>query len=100
TDYSRTFAAKEVTRKAQILSKPEPLYTEEARKNQVTGTVRLRLVLGASGSISGIVPVSRLPDGLTEKAIEAARRISFTPAEKDGRRVSQYVTIEYNFNIY
>jgi outer membrane biosynthesis protein TonB len=44
--------------------------------------------------------VSRLPDGLTEKAIEAARRISFTPAEKDGRKVSQYVTIEYNFNIY
>ena len=100
TDYSRTFAAREVTRKAQINSKPEPLYTEEARRNQVTGTVRLRLVLGASGSISGIVPVSRLPDGLTEKAIEAARRISFTPAEKDGRKVSQYVTIEYNFNIY
>jgi len=100
TDYSKTFAAREVTRKAQITSKPEPLYTEEARKNQVTGTVRLRLILGASGSVSGITPVSRLPDGLTEKAIEAARRISFTPAEKDGRKVSQYVTIEYNFNIY
>ncbi|HJR07389.1 MAG TPA: energy transducer TonB, partial [Pyrinomonadaceae bacterium] len=78
----------------------EPLYTEEARKNQVTGTVRLRLILGASGSVSGITPLTRLPDGLTEKAIEAARRIAFTPAEKDGRKVSQYVTIEYNFNIY
>jgi len=99
-DYSKPFAAREVTRKAQIISKPEPLYTEEARKNQVTGTVRLRLILGANGSVSGISPVSRLPDGLTEKAIEAARRISFTPAEKDGRKVSQYVTIEYNFNIY
>ncbi|HZH89791.1 MAG TPA: energy transducer TonB [Pyrinomonadaceae bacterium] len=99
-DYKKTFAAREVTRKAQITSKPEPLYTEEARKNQVTGTVRLRLILGASGAVSGITPVSRLPDGLTEKAIEAARRISFTPAEKDGRKVSQYVTIEYNFNIY
>jgi outer membrane biosynthesis protein TonB len=41
-----------------------------------------------------------LPDGLTEKAMEAARRIQFTPAEKDGRRVSQYATINYNFNIY
>ncbi|MDX6272579.1 MAG: hypothetical protein QOD28_3802 [Acidobacteriota bacterium] len=100
TDYSRTFAAKEVTRKAIITGKPEPLYTEEARKNQVTGTVRLRLVLGASGSISSISPVSRLPDGLTEKAIEAARRISFQPAEKDGRKVSQWIVIEYNFNIY
>jgi TonB family protein len=99
-DYSRTFNPREVTRKANITSKPEPLYTEEARKNQVTGTVRLRLILGASGSVSGITPLTRLPDGLTEKAIEAARRIAFTPAEKDGRKVSQYVTIEYNFNIY
>ena len=100
TDYNRTFKSGEVTRKAQIISKPEPLYTEEARKNQVTGTVRLRVILNASGSVSGISPISRLPDGLTEKAIEAARRISFKPAEKDGRKVSQYVQIEYNFNIY
>jgi TonB family protein len=100
TDYSRTFNPREVTRKANITSKPEPLYTEEARKNQVTGTVRLRLILSASGQVTGITPVTKLPDGLTEKAIEAARKISFTPAEKDGRKVSQYVTIEYNFNIY
>jgi TonB family protein len=99
-DYGRTFRVNEVTRKAQITSKPEPLYTEEARRNQVTGTVRLRLVLSASGQVTGITPVTKLPDGLTEKAIEAARKIGFTPAEKDGRKVSQYVTIEYNFNIY
>jgi TonB family protein len=99
-DYARTFRVNEVTRRAQIISKPEPLYTEEARRNQVTGTVRLRLILSASGQVSGITPLTRLPDGLTEKAIEAARKINFTPAEKDGRKVSQYVTIEYNFNIY
>jgi len=99
-DYSRTFRVNEVTRRAQITSKPEPLYTEEARRNQVTGTVRLRLILSASGQVAGITPLTKLPDGLTEKAIEAARKINFTPAEKDGRKVSQYVTIEYNFNIY
>ncbi|HEV7902477.1 MAG TPA: energy transducer TonB [Pyrinomonadaceae bacterium] len=99
-DYGRNFRVNEVTRKASITSKPEPLYTEEARKNQVTGTVRLRLVLSASGQVTGITPLTKLPDGLTEKAIEAARRIAFIPAEKDGRKVSQYVTIEYNFNIY
>jgi TonB family protein len=99
-DYERTFRVNEVTRKAQITAKPEPLYTEAARKNQVTGTVRLRLVLSASGQVTGITPLTKLPDGLTEKAIEAARKIGFTPAEKNGRKVSQYVTIEYNFNIY
>jgi TonB family protein len=99
-DYARNFRVNEVTRKAQITSKPEPLYTEEARRNQVTGTVRLRLVLSAAGQVTNITPLTKLPDGLTEKAIEAARKIGFTPAEKDGRKVSQYVTIEYNFNIY
>src|ERR671939_458012 len=35
-----------------------------------------------------------------EAAVAAARSIKFIPAQKDGRAVSQYVTIEYNFNIY
>ncbi len=89
-----------MTRKAVITFKPEPQFTEEARKNNVTGLVKLRLLLGSSGQVSSISVVKGLPDGLTEKAIAAARRIKFRPAEKDGRPVSQWVTLEYNFNIY
>jgi TonB family protein len=99
-DYGGTFSPREVSRRAQVISRPEPLYTEEARRNQVTGTVTLRLVLNANGTVTNITAISRLPDGLTERAIEAARQIRFTPAEKDGRKVSQYATIQYNFNIY
>ena len=99
-DYNRTFTAKEVTSKAVITARPEPLYTEEARKNNVTGTVVLKLVLGSNGSVSNIRVVKGLPDGLSEKAIAAARQIQFRPAQKDGRAVSQWLTIEYNFNIY
>jgi TonB family protein len=62
--------------------------------------VILKVVLTASGQVTNIVPVKQLPDGLTERAIEAARRIKFTPAEKDGHKVAQYSTIVYNFNIY
>ncbi|HYP51969.1 MAG TPA: energy transducer TonB [Pyrinomonadaceae bacterium] len=99
-DYGRPFTAREVTRKAVITFKPEPQFTEEARKNNVTGLVKLRLLLGSSGQVSNISVVKPLPDGLTEKAIQAARQIRFTPAEKDGHRVSQWIVIEYNFNIY
>jgi TonB family protein len=99
-DYNRTFQPREVTRKAVITFKPEPNFTEEARKNNVTGLVKLRLVLASSGAVSNISVVKGLPDGLTEKAIAAARQIRFNPAQKDGRAVSQYITIEYNFNIY
>ena len=99
-DYSRVFKQNEVTQRALITFKPEPGFTEEARKNTVTGTVRLRAVLSANGEVINISVVKGLADGLTEKAIAAARQIKFRPAQKDGHTVSQYVVLEYNFNIY
>ncbi|HKS28280.1 MAG TPA: energy transducer TonB, partial [Pyrinomonadaceae bacterium] len=99
-DPNRVYTTKDVTSKARILSRPEPQYTEEARRNQVTGTVVLRAVFSAGGSVTNIKAVKGLPDGLTEKAIAAARQIKFVPAQKDGRNVSQYIQIEYNFNLY
>ncbi len=99
-DYSRPFNQRDVTRKAVITFKPEPGFTEDARKNNVTGVVRHRAILSAGGGVTGISVVKGLPDGLTEKAIAAARQIRFTPAEKDGHAVSQYIVLEYNFNIY
>jgi TonB family protein len=100
TDYNKTFSPREVTQKARILSRPEPQYTEEARKNQVSGTVVLKAVFSSGGQVTNIRAVSGLPYGLTERAIAAARQIRFTPAMKDGRAVSQYIQIEYNFNLY
>jgi len=94
------FRQAEVTRKAVITFKPQPGFTEEARLNGVDGVVRLRAVLSASGEVSRISVLKGLPDGLTERAVAAARQIRFQPAQKDGRAVSQYVILEYNFNIY
>jgi TonB family protein len=99
-DYAKPFPPRELTKRANIRSKPEPEYTEPARRFRVRGTVRLRLILAASGQVSGITPISKLPHGLTQKAVEAAQKITFDPAIKDGQRVSQYFLIEYNFNIY
>lgn len=100
-DYAnKIFKPSEVSSKARILSRPEPQYTEEARKNQVSGTVVLRAVFSSSGQVTNIRTVSGLPHGLTERAMAAARQIRFAPATKDGRAVSQYIQIEYNFNLY
>jgi protein TonB len=99
-DYSKIFSGNEVTSKARLISKPEPQYTEDARKNQITGTVVLRCVFGSDGSVKNISVRSGLPHGLTEKAIAAARQIKFVPATKDGRQVSMWMQLEYNFNLY
>jgi hypothetical protein len=98
--HSRIFSTREVTQKAQILKMPEASYTEGAREFGVTGKVRLRIILWPSGVISNIRPIDRLPYGLTWQAIEAAQRIKFTPAMKDGRAVPQHLVVVYNFNIY
>lgn len=96
----RLFRASQVEQRARLLSKPEPQYTEEARRNQVTGTVVLRAVFASSGEVTQIRALSSLPFGLTERAIAAARQIRFVPAVKDGQSVSVAMQLEYNFNLY
>jgi TonB family protein len=100
TDYNKVFNTRDVTQKAKVLSKPEAGYTEDARKNQVTGTVVLKAIFSSSGQVTSIQAVKPLPFGLTEKAIAAARAIKFIPAQKDGHTVSQYIQLEYTFNLY
>lgn len=94
------FRPSEVDTKPRILSRPEPTYNDEARMNGVSGTVVLRAVLAADGLVKHIVVIRPLSYGLTEGAIKAARRIKFLPATKDGRPVSQFIQIEYSFNVY
>src|SRR5215204_3336330 len=98
--YDRIFTGKDVSSKARLISKPEPQYTEDARKNQITGTVVLKCVFSSSGQVTNISVRSGLPHGLTEKAIAAARQIKFVPASKDGHQVSMWMQLEYNFNLY
>ena len=82
------------------MSKPEPGYPDSARQDGVTGVVRLRAVLASDGEVKYIFPL-RSPDyRLTQASVSAARKIKFTPATKDGRPVSQFIVLEYNFNIY
>ena len=96
----KIYSPSEVTTKARILSRAEPTYTEEARKNLVAGTVVLRAVFAFDGRVRGIRVVSGLPYGLTLRAVQAARSIKFIPATVNGQPVSQFVQIEYNYNLF
>jgi TonB family protein len=94
------FTQGEVDQTAKFLSLPKPGYTDVARQNAVQGVVKLQVVLTADGSVGKIKIISGLPNGLSEKAIEAARQARFTPAMKDGKAVSVQVVLEYNFSLY
>jgi TonB family protein len=96
----RIFTGKEADKKARLGMKPGPRYTEDARRNQVTGTVIIKAVFTSAGNVSNISIVSGLPFGLTENAIAAAKKIKFIPAMKDGHYVSMWMQLEYNFALY
>ena len=101
TDPARkVYSSSDNVARAVITYKPEPGFTEEARRANISGVVRLRAVLAFSGQVEHILVLKRLSHGLTERAVEAARRIKFKPATVNSLPVSQYVVLEYNFNIY
>jgi len=82
-----------------IIGKPSPPYTNAAREKNTTGTVRLKVTFLANGAIGNIEVVSALPNGLTEEAIAAAKRIVFLPARANGVPFSIVKTVEYSFII-
>ena len=94
------FPFSQVEAKAVILSKPEPGFTEEARRNGVSGLVRLRVTLTPDGRVVSPLVERSLRHGLTAKSLEAALKIKFQPALRGGQPVAQIMTLEYNFNIY
>src|ERR1043166_9162822 len=79
------YEAKDVSQRARIRDKPPPKYTEAARKHNVNGTVALTAILCRSGLVTDIQVTKGLPFGLTESAIDAAKKTKFEPAQKDGQ---------------
>jgi hypothetical protein len=77
---------------------------EDARKSK--RTVTLQAIFRASGIVEVVKVLEVTPkdlpkevaDDLVKKCIEAAKRIKFEPAMKDGRPASQHVRIEYFFS--
>jgi len=96
----KIFNGRDVTERAKVLSKPESAYTEAARVVGQAGTVVLKCVFASDGAVKYIHVIRPLGYGLTSKALIAARSIRFKPASKDGNPVSQYMQLEYTFNLY
>jgi TonB family protein len=93
-------AAQDDASNIRLLSKPRPTYTDEARQNGTEGTVRLRVTFLSTGEVGTVQAMTSLPDGLTERAIEAAKQIQFEPSRVNGTPVTITKQIEYTFSIY
>jgi len=98
-DGERIYRGRDLDQKVHITKKPEPKYTKEARKKKIEGTVVLFGILDSTGHVTHLRAVSGLPYGLTDRALEAANKVQFTPGMIDGHPVSIWIEFQYNFNL-
>jgi TonB-like protein len=86
----------EVDKKVRILAKPKPDFSAQDRRDHAHQKVILTTVFCGSGDVTKIRVKSGVSDRVDAKAIEAARKIRFLPGEKDGKKVSQGLIVEYH----
>jgi TonB family protein len=83
----------------EIVSKPTPSYTEEARQMRLEGEVLLRVQFLTSGEVRILKVVQGLGHGLDEQAMHAAERIKFKPAEHEGQPIDSEATVHIIFEL-
>lgn len=92
-------AVSPTTRPVEILSKPKPLYTEEARGRRIEGEVLLQVLFAASGQVHVLATVRGLGYGLDESAVAAAEAIHFRPAERAGMAADSTAVVHIVFQL-
>jgi TonB family protein len=83
----------------EILEKPRPEYTEEARRLRIEGEVSIQVLFEASSRIRVLRIVSGLGHGLDENAAKAAVAIRFRPATQSGRAIDTIAVIRIRFQL-
>jgi TonB family protein len=83
----------------EVLSKPQPQYTSDARLAKVQGDVVLRVTFTATGQILVQGVVQGLGHGLDEEARRVTERIRFRPATHNGKPVDSTNNIRISFQL-
>ena len=84
---------------AEILSKPTPVYTDEARAQHIEGEVLLEVVFEASGRLRVLKVVHGLGHGLDDSAVRAAEQIRFKPALRNGQPSDSTAVVHIIFQL-
>ncbi|HYW44120.1 MAG TPA: energy transducer TonB [Bryobacteraceae bacterium] len=83
----------------EILYKPRPNYTEEARRLKIEGEVLVEVIFAGSGEVKVLRVLEGLGHGLDEAAVTAAANIRFKPAERVGHAVDSSAIARITFSL-
>ncbi len=81
------------------LTAVEPDYSDLARRERISGSVILQIVIDQAGLPTNIAVIRPLGFGLDEKAIEAVQKWTFVPGAKNGLPVAVIASVEVNFKM-
>jgi TonB family protein len=87
------------TTPVEIIAKPNPVYTEEARQLKLQGEVLLDVMFGANGQLHVNRVVRGLGHGLDEAAVAAASKMRFKPALRSGQPVDSTAIVHVVFQL-
>ncbi|HVS21897.1 MAG TPA: tetratricopeptide repeat protein [Pyrinomonadaceae bacterium] len=89
-------STKEATTRLRILDKPLPDFSG----TRASGTSVLRALFASDGTVKHVLVLRRVEPRFDQACIEAAKRVNFEPAIKDGHPVSMILQLEYRREIY
>ena len=83
----------------RIISRVEPVYTEQARKAHLQGTIVLYVEVTPEGQLQNVQLLQGLGMGVDELAVERISQWRFEPATKEGKPVTVVILVEANFSL-
>lgn len=83
----------------EVLFKPTPAYTDQARRMKLEGEVLLEVVFAAAGDLRVLRVARGLGYGLDEEAVRAARQIRFKPARRNGQPTDTVALVHITFQL-
>jgi TonB family protein len=87
------------TTPVEIISKPSPIYTEEARRLKLEGEVLLEVLFAANGQLHVNRVVRGMGHGLDEAAIAAANKMRFKPAQRNNQPIDSTAIVHVVFQL-
>ena len=81
----------------RLLKEVKATYTEEARRQGITGNVVLEIVVTREGTVDSVSVLRGLGGGLDQRAVAAVREWRFAPARRRGEPVDVVVEVAVEF---
>jgi len=82
-----------------FIHRATPVYPRVARRLEKEGRVVLKLLIDRTGALRSVEVIEAAPFGFTEAAVEAVRRSTFAPAQRNAEGVSSWAVLPIRFNL-